>query len=305
LPERLRRNERIVGGGEPASQGKDSAMPYMTTFLTYKQDERTKTALRLRRLRRRLRRRDEALRREHEAVSASDRANVEKDRALAAVCHDLRTPLNAMLGWAQLARSRQLGGVELDEVLSRIEDSGRLQAQLINDILDLAKSASGTLRIERRQVDLDSVARAALASVEPMAAGKGIHVEFTAAAAPAVILGDPVRLQQVAWNLLTNALKFTPAGGRVAGGTAVVLRVRDTGCGISEAFLPHVFEQFRQGAAGNGRHAPGAGLGLAIVHRLVGLHGGTVAAESAGEGRGTTFTTSFPKLAAEAGPAGY
>jgi signal transduction histidine kinase len=212
-----------------------------------------------------------------------------------------------MLGWAQLARSRQLGGVELDEALSRIEDSGRLQARLINDILDLAKSASGTLRIERRQVDLNSVALAALAAVEPMAAAKGISVECATAAAPAVVLGDPVRLQQVVWNLLTNALKFTPTGGRVtleieAGGTAVVLRVSDTGCGISDAFLPRVFERFRQGATGNGRHAPGAGLGLAIVHRLVGLHGGTITAESAGEGLGATFTASFPKLAADAGP---
>src|SRR5688500_7091205 len=112
-------------------------MPYMTTFLTYKQDERTRTALRLRRLRRRLRRRDEALRREQEARSASDRANTEKERALAAVCHDLRTPLNAMLGWAQLTRSRSLGGAELDEAMSRIEDNGRLQARLISDILDL------------------------------------------------------------------------------------------------------------------------------------------------------------------------
>ena len=283
-------------------------MPFMTTFLTYKQDERTKTALRLRRLRRRLRRRDEALRREHEAKSASGRADTEKERGLAAICHDLRTPLNAMLGWAQLARSRSLGRAELDEALSRIEDNGRLQARLISDILDLAKSENGTLRLDRRAVDLNAVVRDALATLEPTAAAKNIQVECRTSEAPALVLGDPVRLQQVVWNLLTNAVKFTPAGGRVslgveAGGTDVMLRVSDTGHGISKEFLPQVFERFRQGTPGNGRHAPGAGLGLAIVRRLVRLHGGTVTAESAGEGLGATFTASFPKPAADAGPA--
>jgi signal transduction histidine kinase len=284
-----------------------STMPHMTTFLTYKQDKRAETARRLRRLRRRLRRRDEALSQEHEARSASDRASAEKDRALAAVCHDLRTPLNAMLGWAQLARSQSLDRLELDEALSRIEDSGRLQARLINDILDLAKSENGTLRVERRPVDLDAVVRDALATVEPMAAAKNIQVEYRTSEAPALVLGDPERLQRVVWNLLTNALKFTPARGRVgldvgAVGTDVVLRVSDTGHGISKEFLPQVFDRFRQGAPRNGRHGPGAGLGLAIVHRLVGLHGGTVTAESAGEGLGASFTVSLPKLAADAGP---
>jgi signal transduction histidine kinase len=268
---------------------------------TDEHDRRAERAGRFRRYRRSLRGCAEQLRREREARAAAESAATAKDGALAAICHDLRTPLNAILGWAQVGRLGSTGGSELDEALSRIDASARLQAKLINDILDLAKGANGTLRIDRQRVDLNQVVTAAVAVVEPLAGAKQVRVERTTPPVPALVSGDPVRLQRVAWNLLTNAVKFTPAGGRVsveveAGAEAVRLRVSDTGRGISPAFLPRVFERFQQDPSAGASREAGAGLGLAIVRALVQAHGGTVVAESAGEGLGASFTVSIPRL---------
>jgi signal transduction histidine kinase len=257
---------------------------------------------RIRRYRQALRRTAARLRAEREARASAEAAVATKDRLLAAVSHDLRTPLGAITGWAQLARVKSMGRAELDQALSRIEENARLQAVLINDILDLARSASGTLRIEQVPVDMDTVVAKAVEAVAQAAASKQVRIERGARGGNLVVLGDAMRLQQVLWNLLTNAVKFTPPWGRVTvdvveeGGT-VVLRVSDTGRGISAAFLPRVFERFEQGLVGaGGGISGGAGLGLAIVRRLVGMHGGTVKAESAGEGFGATFTVTLPRM---------
>jgi two-component system CheB/CheR fusion protein len=200
----------------------------------------------------------------------------------------------------------------LDEALDEIECNARLQATLINDILDLVKSANGMLRIERQAVDVNSVVKAAHAVVEPAASAKGVRLACKTAPHPVHVTGDPIRLQQVVWNLLTNAVKFTPGGGRVNAEVAadaehVRLRVSDSGCGISPEFLPRAFGRFEQGTSmggggggGGRRRAAGAGLGLAIVRRLAEAHGGSVQASSPGEGRGATFTVLLPRSAAPA-----
>ena len=242
-----------------------------------------------------LRRCAERSRREREMRVAAESAAREKDRTMAAVCHDLRTPLNAMMTWAQFAAAVPDRRDKVREALTRIEVNGRSQAMLINDILDLAKSANGTLRIKRTPVDLKVIVAAALAVVESAAAAKDIALEFRSAADPVTVLGDPVRLQRVVWNLLTNALKFTSHRGRVTvdlqrEGPNAVLRITDTGCGISPHLLPRIFDRFEQGASDRG----GVGLGLPIVHRLVEKHGGAVTAHSAGESLGSVFTVSLP-----------
>jgi len=225
-------------------------------------------------------------------------ANAEKDRTLSAVCHDLRTPLNAILGWAQLAlRSAS----DPREALSRIEASARLQSLLINDILDLATSTNGTLRIHRAPVDLNVVVVAALTLVETVATDKGIALNFEPNPRPAFVLGDALRLQRVIWNLLTNAVKFTPHGGRIevdlqTDGSTVRLSICDTGRGINPIFLPRIFERFERDAGASDRNCSGAGLGLAIVRRLVELHGGRIEAKSRGKGQGATFTVWLPRL---------
>ena len=255
------------------------------------------------RYRRQLQEYRRGLEEEREAREAAEARSAEKDRKFAAVCHDLRTPLNAILGWAQLAR---LGGTEaeLGEALANIESSAELQAMLISDVLDLAKSAGGPLPIDRKPVDLNAVVAGAAGIVAPAAAAKGVAVERRPCSRPALVLGDAMRLQRVAWNLLANAVKFTPRRGRVtatveAGRGAVTVRVSDTGRGIDPAFLPRVFERFEQHVPDGERHRGGSGLGLTIVRRLVELHGGTVAAASAGVGHGATFTVWLPALDAE------
>jgi signal transduction histidine kinase len=275
-------------------------MRYMALHGSFEQDKRAEAAARLRRYRRRLRACEQRLRREQAARAAAENALVEKDRALAAVCHDLRTPLNAIVGWTQVARSAPDDREELGEALSRIETNARLQAMLIDDILELARSAHGALRIDRQVVDVKSVVAAALEVVEPMAAAGQVRLEYETTPDAAFVVGDAVRLQQVVWNLLTNAVKFTPAGGyaRVeleTEGEQVLLRVSDSGRGISPDFLPRVFERFQQDAPGGDGPMAGAGLGLAIVRRLVETHGGSVKAESPGVGRGATFTVTLPK----------
>ncbi|HEX8072565.1 MAG TPA: PAS domain S-box protein [Pyrinomonadaceae bacterium] len=243
--------------------------------------------------------RDELLRREQTARREAETANRLKDEFLANVSHELRTPLTAILGWARLLQTSGLTGESAARAVQAIERNARAQTQLIDDLLDVSRIVSGKLRLHVQTLQLAPVIAAALDTVRPAAEAKGI--ELFAAVEPDVpsVFGDADRLQQVVWNLLANAVKFTPRGGavRVAlarRGALAELTVSDTGQGIAPEFLPYVFERFRQGDAAPARAHAGLGLGLAIVRHLVELHGGVVAAASAGEGRGATFTIQLP-----------
>jgi PAS domain S-box-containing protein len=225
-------------------------------------------------------------------------ANRMKDEFLATLSHELRTPLNAIVGWTQLLRVGALDKAEAQRAIETIDRNARAQAQLIEDILDVSRIISGKLQLEMGPVDLGPVVLAAVDAIRPGAEAKQIVIEKDLASG-VVVAGDPDRLQQVFWNLLSNATKFTPRGGRLqvrlarANGQAEVTVV-DTGAGIEPEFLPHVFERFRQADASSTRAHRGLGLGLAIVRHLTELHGGTVHATSAGRDQGSTFTVVFP-----------
>jgi signal transduction histidine kinase len=237
-----------------------------------------------------------------QAHERAEEANRAKDDFLATVSHELRTPLNAMLGWTRLLRGGQLSAVKHTAALEAIERNGRSQAQLIDDILDVARIISGKLRVEFHPLDPEAVVAAAVDVVRPTADAKTVCLVVSRPVEQRdkrEILGDPDRLQQIVWNLLTNALKFTPAGGRVEASVAhegefVVIQVRDSGEGIAPEFLPFVFERFRQADNAPSRTHGGLGLGLAIVRHLVDLHGGSVDVQSAGIGQGSTFTVRLP-----------
>ena len=240
---------------------------------------------------------------EQAARSAAEAANRMKDDFLATVSHELRTPLTAMLGWLWWLRRGPADPAVQERALETVERNARAQAQLVEDLLDVSRIVTGKLRLDVRPADLRHVIEAAIESVRTAAEAKGIALDARLPSAPATASVDPDRLQQVVWNLLSNAIKFTPEGGRVE----VVLEDReheasivvvDTGSGISSAFLPYVFDRFRQAEASSTRTYGGLGLGLAIVRHLVELHGGTVHAMSAGEGRGTTFEVTLPIRAA-------
>ncbi len=230
-------------------------------------------------------------------------ANRAKDEFLATVSHELRTPLNSILGWATMLNSGRLDQANAGRALEIIERNARVQAQLIEDLLDISRIISGKLRLDVRSVDLVSVIEAAVDALSFAAESKGIRIRCVLDSGVGLISGDPDRLQQVVWNLLTNAIKFTPKNGRVqvrlekAGATAEII-VSDTGMGISPDFLPHVFERFRQLDSSSTRKHGGLGLGLAIVSQLVELHGGSIRVESPGKGEGATFTVSLPLVAA-------
>ena len=236
---------------------------------------------------------------EQSARSAAEAANRMKDEFLATVSHELRTPLTAMLGWIWWLRRGPVDDAVQGRALETVERNARAQAQLVEDLLDVSRIVTGKLRLDVRPADLRLVVEAAIESVRTAADAKGIALEARLPAAPAHATVDPDRLQQVVWNLLSNAIKFTPEGGRVDvtledGPQEAAIVVADTGSGISPAFLPYVFDRFRQAEASSTRTYGGLGLGLAIVRHLVELHGGTVRATSAGEGRGTTFTVVLP-----------
>jgi signal transduction histidine kinase/ActR/RegA family two-component response regulator len=247
---------------------------------------------------------DAALRRQIDvqqmARVAAEKALRAKDEFLSTVSHEIRNPLNAVLGWTRILLDRK----EVDpEVLARalrvIDRNAALQARMIDDLLDVARIASGKLRLEMQTVDLPAVALAAVDVVGPSATAKQIEVRTRLDPKAPLVLGDPQRLQQVIWNLLSNAVKFTDPGGLIEVSVARVgkvtrLAVRDTGSGISPDFLPFVFERFRQSDASSARRHGGLGLGLALVRELVELHGGTVRAESQGERQGATFTIDLP-----------
>jgi signal transduction histidine kinase len=230
----------------------------------------------------------------------SKNANHLKDEFLATVSHELRTPLNAILGWARMLSAKQLPPERACHAVAVIERNASALAHLIDDLLDVSRIVAGTLQLAPQPVDLTAVAQAALDTVRPFAAASDVRLAFSPdLLAVESVSGDAGRLQQVIWNLLANAIKFTPAGGSVTLFIApsddhMEIRVVDTGQGISAAFLPHVFERFRQADAATTRRHTGLGLGLAIVRQLVDLHGGTVHADSQGEGRGATFTVRLP-----------
>jgi len=247
--------------------------------------------------------REKILLREQAARGEAERANRLKDEFLATLSHELRTPLTAIVGWVGLLRADNYEREVVVEALETIERNARSQSQLIDDLLDVSRIISGKLLLDVKEADLSNIVADAVGVVRPAANAKGITLDYTCEAGRALVSGDPKRLQQIAWNLLSNAVKFTPQGGRVQirverEGSQTRLTVSDTGRGIAPEFIPCVFDRFRQADSTTTRQHGGLGLGLAIVRHLVELHGGTAAAESEGVGRGSTFTVSFPALAA-------
>jgi signal transduction histidine kinase/PAS domain-containing protein len=254
---------------------------------------RVSARLELARLRR------EAIAREREARAQAEAASQAKDDFLATLSHELRSPLNAILGWAQVLRARKSEPEMMERALQTIERNARLQTRLVEDLLDVSRIVSGGLRLDLVRVELLPLLESAIEATQPVAADKGIHLTSRLDPWAEGVLGDQARLDQVFRNLLSNAVKFTPPGGRVdvtltAGSGTVQVAVTDTGLGIRPDFLPHVFDRFRQADTGPTRAHGGLGLGLAIVHHIVTLHGGTVVAESAGEGHGAQFTVTLP-----------
>jgi len=241
---------------------------------------------------------------EQAARAQAEEASRVKDEFLATVSHELRTPLTAFLGYAQMLQIRKRDEAYVARTVDKMVRSAQTQAQIIEDLLDVSQIVSGRLRIDPQRTDLIPVVRAALDTVRPAVEAKGLRVQVELDPAAGPIVGDANRLQQVAWNLLANAAKFTPAGGTIMvrlrpRGAQAELTVSDTGKGISPDFLPYVFDRFRQADGTSHRAHGGLGLGLAIVRHLVELHGGSVRAASDGDGRGATFTVSLPLAGAE------
>jgi two-component system CheB/CheR fusion protein len=241
--------------------------------------------------------RSQLLAQEQEARQQAETASRVKDDFLSNLSHELRTPLNTMLGWSKLLRTRTLDEATATRALETIERGARMQSQLIEDILDVSRITRGNLRLNARPIDLRLVSQSAMATVQLSAEAKNIQLDSHLNSVS--IIGDSDRLQQVLWNLLSNAIKFTPAGGRVEIMLEAVqgqaqITVIDTGRGISADLLPHIFERFRQGDSSTTKAKAGLGLGLSIVWHLVELHGGTVQAESLGEGQGSSFTVKLP-----------
>ncbi len=253
--------------------------------------------------------REDLLARERIAREQAERATLLRDEFLGTVSHELRTPLNAILGWAEILQSGPRTPEALQAGLATIARNARLQAQLVDDMLDLSRMSGGQLRMDASPVDIGAVVREAVLAVTPAASARHLHVRQEADGPPAYVTGDPARLQQVFWNLLVNAVKFTEPGGDIRvsidqmGGQCRV-RVSDTGQGIAPDFLPHVFDRFRQADGSTTRRQSGLGIGLALVRHLVEMHGGDVHADSRGVGLGATFTVTIParpEAPAEAG----
>ncbi|WP_437587969.1 PAS domain-containing protein [Sorangium sp. So ce1000] len=256
------------------------------------------------------RERTELLRREQQALAQSEKdriraedANRMKDEFLATVSHELRTPLTAILGWARLIKDKDLGPERVLQGMASIERNAHAQAQIVDDILTVSRIITGKLRLRTIAVDLAVVIEAAVDTITPTAKAKEIEIRVEPGEGLSRVCGDPDRLQQVMWNLLSNAVKFTPKRGLVTvrvgrSDSQVAISVTDNGKGIATSFLPYVFDRFRQGDSSPTRAHGGLGLGLAIVRHIVELHGGTVEAESPGEGRGATFTVTLPLPAA-------
>jgi CheY-like chemotaxis protein len=249
---------------------------------------------------------ESALRRQIEAQqlarSIAENALRAKDEFLSTLSHEIRTPLNAVLGWARILIARdEIDRNLLDRALRVIERNASAQARMIDDMLDMARIASGKLRLDMRPVDVVKVVLAAVDVIMPSAHAKHVALRTNLDVRTPSVLGDQDRLQQVIWNLLSNALKFTEPGGTIGvrlalNGRFVRIVVTDTGSGIDPEFLPHVFERFRQADASSSRRHGGLGVGLALVHDLIELHGGSVHAHSDGEGKGATFSIDLPTV---------
>ncbi len=237
--------------------------------------------------------------REQAAREEAEAANRNKDEFLATLSHELRTPLTAILGWSHLIRTKKLNDSELTRALDTIERNARSQSQLIDDLLDVSRIITGKLSIDRGRVEVSKVIETALDAIRPLADAKEIEFTNAAPSTDIAILGDPNRLQQIFWNLFSNAVKFTPRGGRVSIETAiddsrVRVSVADTGIGIKPEFVPFIFDRFRQADGSTTREHGGLGLGLAIVQHLVDLHAGGVEVTSEGPNHGSTFTVTIP-----------
>jgi hypothetical protein len=252
------------------------------------------------------REREQLLKQEKAARAEAQAANQSKDEFLTVVSHELRSPLNSILGYARLLRTRSADPSQIKQTVEIIERNGRMQLQLIEDLLDTARIISGKLKLEVQPVALMGVITAALEAVRPAAQATGIEMVSDIDPRVGQITGDAGRLQQVVWNLLSNAIKFTPRSGRVelrmeSFDNQVRITVSDTGKGIEPEFMPFVFDRFRQSDSSSARRFGGLGLGLSLVKQLVELHGGTVEASSEGPGLGAIFTVTLPQSAAQIG----
>jgi PAS domain S-box-containing protein len=247
------------------------------------------------------REREQLLASEQAARAEAERASRMKDDFLATLSHELRTPLNAILGWSQILANGTKDVDDLSEGLRTIERNARAQTQIIEDLLDMSRIVSGKIRLDVQRLDLAAVVQAAVDTMRPAADAKGVRLQVVIDPKVATVSGDPGRLHQVFWNLISNAIKFTPKAGRVQVllervNSHLEFSVIDTGEGIRAEFLPSVFDRFKQGDASTTRRHGGLGLGLSIVRQLVELHGGSVRAASPGEGRGATFTVTLPLM---------
>jgi PAS domain S-box-containing protein len=243
--------------------------------------------------------RNELLSREREARRHAEEADRLKDEFLATLSHELRTPLTAIFGWASLLRNGDVPEGEVSEALEIIERNARAQARLVDELLDVSRIITGNLQVDLRPIELATVVEVASSGLKPAAQVKNITLEFESSGEPPIVKGDQGRLRQVVWNLILNAIKFTPRDGQVkvrlkSEGHLVKLIVEDNGEGISPEFLPYVFDRFRQAEGSISRKQGGLGLGLAVVRHLVELHGGSVSAASAGLGQGSTFVVNLP-----------
>ncbi|HEY9805406.1 MAG TPA: HAMP domain-containing sensor histidine kinase, partial [Candidatus Obscuribacterales bacterium] len=241
------------------------------------------------------------LNREQKARAEAEAANRVKDEFLATLSHELRSPLNAMLGWARLLNTRKFDEATTARAMETIERNARSQAQLVEDLLDVSRIIQGKLRLNVRPIDLKSIIESAIETAGPAAEAKEIQLQAILDSTSGCVAGDSDRIQQVIWNLLSNAIKFTPKGGQVQIcleqiHSYIAIIVSDTGQGIDPSFVPYVFDRFRQADSSITRSYSGLGLGLAIVRHLVELHGGTVDAYSAGSGQGSTFTIKLPLM---------
>ncbi len=248
------------------------------------------------------------LMRERDLRKHAEEADRLKDEFLATLSHELRTPLTSILGWASLIRNGEVEGANVDRALETIERNARSQGRLIDDLLDVSRIITGKLRLDLRPIDLAKIMDAAIDGLRPTAGAKQIQLPLDSDNKGCLVTGDPNRLRQVIWNLLLNAIKFTPRGGSISVrlkrvGPHAQLTVSDTGQGISSEFLPYAFDRFRQAEGSISRRQGGLGLGLAVVRHLVELHGGNVRAESDGEGQGSTFTVDLPLAVERRDPA--
>jgi signal transduction histidine kinase len=243
------------------------------------------------------------LARERDARRDAEAANRLKDEFLATLSHELRTPLNAILGWLQMLRQSNIEGEKRERALEVIERNAHAQQQIIDDMLQVAQIVRGQLRLDLHAVDVGAAVQNAIEAVRPTAAAKRQGMKVSLPPGPVTVSADPARLQQMLWNLLSNATKYTRRDGEIyvqvtPGASEVDISVTDNGIGIAPETLPYIFERFRQGDAGPTREYGGLGLGLAIVRHLADMHGGSIRASSQGVGHGACFTLSLPLAAA-------